>query len=312
MGDTAVSTRDLTKTFGEVRAVEDVELAVRRGEIYAFLGLNGAGKSTTIRLLLGMLRPTAGYAEVLGARVNGGRGPWDRVGHLVETPSPWPELSVRENLEVAGALQGVRDRGVIDRVIERLGLGGQVHRRAGTLSTGNRQRLGLARALLHEPELLVLDEPATGLDPAGVVEIRELLQGLAQDRGTTIFVSSHILAEVDRLATRVGIIHEGRLLHELDAEQMERQRRKRLEVRALDLGRAAEALCARGFAPVRREGQTGRPQLELTDARALEEPHEVSRILVEGGASPTHLAIVQEDLEAHFLRLTRDRKDVAG
>ena len=199
MTDLAVRTTRLTKRFGEVLAVDGVDLRVNRGEVFGFLGLNGAGKSTTIRLLLGMVRPTAGDAEILGVRVGGARGPWGKVGHLVETPSAWPELSVRKNLQAAGALQGVRDGRAIDRVIERLGLGEHAHRRAGTLSTGNLQRLALARALLHEPELLVLDEPANGLDPAGVVEVRELLRDLARAKGTTVFISSHILAEVDRL-----------------------------------------------------------------------------------------------------------------
>jgi ABC-2 type transport system ATP-binding protein len=306
MTDLAVRTTRLTKRFGHVLAVDGVDLRVHRGEVFGFLGLNGAGKSTTIRLLLGMVRPTAGHAEILGVRVGGARGPWGKVGHLVETPSAWPELSVRENLQAAGALQGVRDGRAIDRTIERLGLGEHAHRRAGTLSTGNLQRLALARALLHGPELLVLDEPANGLDPAGVVEVRELLRDLARARGTTVFISSHILAEVDRLATRIGIIHRGRLLEELDASELERHPRRRLEIGSRDLDRAEAALRQGGFQPDRTPAKGEDARLELTEGRALERPDEISRLLVEAGASPTHLVVVQEDLERRFLRITRN------
>jgi len=198
----------LCKAYGSVKAVTDLDLNVEPGEIYAFLGLNGAGKTTTIRMLLGLIRPTIGSVMLFGEPVgSGGRGPWGRVGHLVESPTAYAELSVRENLDVARRLHGLRDRGVVDRIVARMGLDPYAGRAAGTLSLGNLQRLGLARALLHSPELLarallhspellILDEPANGLDPAGVVEVRELLAGLARDEGVTVFMSSHILAEV--------------------------------------------------------------------------------------------------------------------
>src|SRR3989337_54856 len=188
----AIETAGLTKRYGRVQAVDSVSLRVARGEIYGFLGLNGAGKTTTIRALLGMIRPSTGSVSVLGQAVGpNGRGPWRRVGHLVEMPAAYPELTVTENLEIARRLQGVSDRSATSRVIERLGLAPYADRKAGVLSTGNLRRLGLARALLHEPELLILDEPANGLDPAGVVEVRELLASLAPDKGVTVLMSSH-------------------------------------------------------------------------------------------------------------------------
>jgi ABC-2 type transport system ATP-binding protein len=175
-------------------------------------------------------------------------------------------------------------------------------RKAGTLSTGNFQRLGLARALLHEPDLLILDEPANGLDPAGVVEIRELLAGLARDKGVTVFMSSHILTEVDRLATRIGIIHQGRLIEELEATQLEEIRAQRLEIKARDLEAAQKALAHAGFSMTIKEDS-----IFLTETRAIQSPDEVAAILVNAGASPTRLAVEQEDLEQYFLRLTGER-----
>jgi ABC-2 type transport system ATP-binding protein len=220
---------------------------------------------------------------------------------MVESPAAYPELTVRENLESARRLHGLSDQGAVSRVIEKLGLASYAGRRAGTLSTGNLQRLGLARALLHQPELLILDEPANGLDPAGVVEIRDLLQGLARERGVTVFMSSHILPEVDRLATRIGIIHRGRMLEELDSGKLERLRARYLAVQARDLEAASAALARAGFQPGTLDQAA---TLRLDEARAIEAPDQIARVLVEAGTAPTRLAVEQENLEDYFLRLT--------
>jgi ABC-2 type transport system ATP-binding protein len=298
----AIETQDLSKSYGPVRAVQSLDLRVRPGEIYGFLGLNGAGKTTTIRLVLGMVHPSQGAVRVLGQPIGaGGRGPWGRVGHMVEYPAAYPQLTVYENLEIARRLQRVADADATRRVLGRLGLGPYADRKAGQLSTGNLQRLGLARALLHQPELLILDEPANGLDPAGVAEIRQLLHVLAHDRGVAIFMSSHILPEVDRLATRLGIIHKGRLIEELDADRLEALRRRRLEIRAGDLQAARNALQAGDFQVNLVDGT-----ILLDEPRAVEHPDEVARILCAAGVPPTRLAVTQEDLESHFLRLTAE------
>jgi len=300
----AIETNGLSKSYGEVRAVDSVNLRVKQGEVYGFLGLNGAGKTTTIRALLGMIRPSAGAVKVLGQAVGpNGRGPWSKVGHLVESPAAYPELTVRENLEIARRLHHITDEKATSRAIERLGLAPYADRKAGTLSTGNLQRLGLARALLHEPQLVILDEPAKGLDPAAVVEIRELLASLASQQGVTVFMSSHILTEVDRLATRLGIIHQGRLIEELDAKRLEELRSPRLEIKARDLRAAQSALERAGFV-VKAKGTT----IVLSEARAINAPDDIATLLVNAGASPTRLAVEQESLEDHFLRLTGERE----
>ena len=220
MPDTAVSTRALTKRYGDVTAVDSLDLDVRRGEIYGFLGRNGAGKTTAIRMLLGLVRPSGGEVTVLGRRiVPGEMSVFSHIGFLVETATAYPNLTVRENLDIQRRLTGSPPRTVADS-IGLLRLDPYADRRAGTLSLGNKQRLALARALLHSPELLVLDEPANGLDPAGIVEIRELLRSLADERGVTVFMSSHILAEVAHLADRIGIVHHGRLVEESSRDEL--------------------------------------------------------------------------------------------
>jgi ABC-2 type transport system ATP-binding protein len=295
-----IETNDLGKHYGDVKAVEHLSLQVAEGEIYAFLGLNGAGKTTTIRMLLGMIKPTTGYATVLQTRVRmGSREPWGTVGYLVEMPHSYPELTVYENLEVARRLHPGTPREAVSQIIERMGLAPYADRRAGNLSQGNAQRLGLAKALLHSPKLLFLDEPANGLDPAGIVEIRELLLDLTRQHGVTVFMSSHILAEVSRLAQRIGIIHQGHLLQELNVDELERNRRRRLVLRARDVEAAHRALLDAGQpAEILQDGA-----IELKDAASVERPDDINRLLVMAGASPTHLAVEEEELEQYFLRL---------
>lgn len=298
--DFVIATEGLSKSYGHVRAVDSIDLRVKPGEIYGFIGLNGAGKTTTIRALLGMIRPSAGSVSVLGMDVGlNGRGPWRQVGHLVDTPAAYPELSVRENLEIARRLHGISDRRATSRAIERLGLETYADRKAGVLSTGNLQRLGLARALLHEPRLLILDEPANRLDPAAVVEIRELLANLVQEKGVTVFMSSHILTEVDRLATRIGIIHQGHLIEELGAQELEKFRSERLEIKTRNLDAAQNILVRAGY-----DVNVNENKLQLNEPDAINAPDKVATLLVEAGTPPTLLMVVQEDLEEHFLRLT--------
>jgi ABC-2 type transport system ATP-binding protein len=296
-----IAAYELSKRYGAVTAVDDVALQVAAGEIYALLGLNGAGKTTTIRMMLGMIRPTRGRVALFGQPVGPAaqRAVWARVGYLVEAPAAYPELTVRENLEVVRRLRRLADPRSVDDVIERLRLRPYAERRARTLSQGNAQRLGLAKALIHGPELLVLDEPANGLDPAGVVEVRHLLHELVERHGTTLFLSSHILAEVARLATRIGVIHEGRLLQEIDAEELARRARERLVVSARDPAAARDALAAAGYAST----ATGDGSLVLGEARAVDRPDDVATVLVGAGCPPTRLAVEREDLETYFLRL---------
>ena len=299
-----IETNHLSKNYGDVRAVQDVNLHVKPGEIYGFLGLNGAGKTTTIRMLLGMIHPTEGNVQILGQALGpDGRGPWARVGHLVESPSAYPQLTVRENLDITRRLYGVRSPKAVDEVMERLSVASYSKRKAGTLSLGNLQRVGLARAMIHKPSLLILDEPANGLDPAGVIEIRDLIVDLALNQGVTVLMSSHILTEVDRLATRIGIIHQGRIIEDLDAEKLAEFRAKRLEIKVRDLEKAHALLNKNNYSAVIDNGS-----ILVSDARATEAPDEIARLLVNENLPPTRLAVEQQNLEDHFMRLTGGSK----
>jgi ABC-2 type transport system ATP-binding protein len=294
-----IRTEKLTKHYGRVHAVENVSLQVRKGEIYGFMGLNGAGKTTAIRMLLGMIRPSAGSAFLWGKKV----GPdssdlWEKVGYIVETPSSYPELTVWENLEIMRRLRGIPDKKTVDVVIGRLWLDAYRDIKAEHLSSGNAQRLGLAKALLHNPEILILDEPANGLDPAGIVEIRELFKDLTVHHGVTIFVSSHILGEMSKFVTRIGIIHEGRMVQEINADQLEHLLRKRLMVNARDTEAVRLQLTNDGYSVNRSENGN----LEVTGKEATDHPEHIARILVQAGFPPTLLKVEEEDLESYFLR----------
>ena len=298
--DSIIETENLTKHFGDVHAVKSVSLKVGKGEIYGFLGPNGAGKSTTIRMLLGMINPTAGSAFLMGKKVTTTScGLWERVGYLVETPYSYPELTVWENLEIVRRLRRIPDKKSVDIVIDKLRLTPYRNRKAGYLSSGNAQRLGLAKALIHQPDILILDEPANELDPAGIVEMRELFKNLASTKGVTIFISSHILGEISKFATEIGIIHEGRLVQEVNADQLERLLHKRLVINTLDKEAAQTRLTNQGYSVnVSREGF-----LEIMDKEAINHPENVARFLVHAGVPLTMLKVEEENLESFFLRV---------
>ncbi|MEJ2287890.1 MAG: ATP-binding cassette domain-containing protein [Deinococcales bacterium] len=295
----AIRTLGLTKRYAEVTAVDDLTLTVRRGEIYGFLGRNGAGKTTTIRMLLGLVRPTRGRVSIFGKDVARERvAAAAMVGSTVETATAYPNLTVRENLEIQRRSTGA-SRQAIDRAVAELGLEEVAHRRAGRLSLGNKQRLALARAVLTRPRLLVLDEPANGLDPAGIVEIRTLLRRMARQDGATVFVSSHMLGEVAQLVDRIGIIHRGRLVEEIDVAAGAST--VRLELAVSELERATKVLATQLGIEARVAGDD---RLVIDGGAAA--AADVARLLVAEGIELHALCPVRDDLEARFLRLTGD------
>ena len=299
-----IKTHNLTKTFGNVHAVDGVSLSVKKGEIYGFLGLNGAGKTTTIRMLLGMISPTMGKSFLFNKKVNtDSYDLWAKVGYLVETPYSYPELTVKENLEITRRLRQIPNTSV-DDIIQQLKLTSYKDRKAKHLSLGNAQRLGLAKALIHNPDVLILDEPSNGLDPAGIVEIRELLKDLASNHGVTIFISSHNLGEIFKLVNRIGIIHEGKLIQEVNSNQLEHLLNKRLIIDTLDKEATKTILKKEGFSVnLSNEGL-----LEIIGNKAINHPEKIASILVHAGMPPTLLKVEEENLESYFLRIIGAKK----
>ncbi len=299
----AIEADALTRRFGSLVAVDSVDLEVARGSLFGFLGRNGAGKTTLIRMLLGLIRPTAGRASILGRSVDqrgGPTGPWAEVGYLVEGPGLYPDLTARDHLRAAATYRGAGASQVAEAV-ERLALGRYLDVRARALSQGNRQRLGLALAVLHRPRVLVLDEPTVGMDPAGVVEIRAMLRDLA-DAGASVFMSTHIVAEVELLADEVGIIHEGRLIDLITRARLTTLGQPRLVVTLpspAEAQRAREALGDLGII-----ADASGATVTTTDPRSVDRPEGVVLGLVAAGCPPRGLAVTSDSLETHFLTVT--------
>jgi bacitracin transport system ATP-binding protein len=219
----------LSKVYGSQKAVDNLNLNIQEGEVYGFLGRNGAGKTTTIRMLLGLISPSEGEVEIFGQSLKKhSKKILPKIGSIVEFPGFYYNLTAKENLLINAKLIGVQKKKAIDEALEIAGLTHEDGKLVGKYSLGMKQRLGIARAILHNPELLILDEPTNGLDPVGIKEIRNLMHFLAHQKKMTILVSSHILSEVEQLVDRIGIIHNGQLLEELPLEELRKRNRKYL------------------------------------------------------------------------------------
>jgi ABC-type multidrug transport system ATPase subunit len=294
-----LETAGLGKRFGERWAVRDLNLVVRKGEVFGFLGPNGAGKSTTIRMILSLVRPSAGEVNLFGKPLRKSRSQvLARVGGMVERPDFYLYLSARRNLEIISALQGDRSRGDLDTVLDIVGLLPRAGDRVKTYSHGMKQRLGIAQALLGFPDFLVLDEPTSGLDPQGIKEVRDLIRGLSVDRGMTIFLSSHLLHEIEQTATSMAIINNGNLVVQGPVTELlsKGEAAVRLEARPAP---EAEALI-RNFplvTGVRRNGDL----IEFAIPR--ESTGSLNRALVEAGIEVRAL-VPRRSLEEYFLAIT--------
>ena len=236
-------TENLIKSYKNKRAVDCVSMHIRQGDIYGFLGQNGAGKTTTLRMIMGLITPTEGEIYLLGERVVAGRyRHYDRIGSVIETAGFYPNLTAIENLEIHRRLMQVTNKSYLKEALESVGLSDVGNRTVKGFSLGMKQRLGIARALLHKPEFLVLDEPTNGLDPVGIKEIRKLIISLSMERKITVLVSSHILSEVQQIATRIGIINDGKLLEEINLEDLKKKNRNYVELKVNDDRTAALTL----------------------------------------------------------------------
>jgi ABC-type multidrug transport system ATPase subunit len=302
--DLVVETEDLTKRYGSRRAgrivVDAVNMSVRRGEVYGFLGPNGAGKTTTLRMMLGLIRPTSGTVQVLG-QAAGRSEVTGRVGALIEGPGFFPYLSGRDNLRVMARYQGLSDAAA-DRALERVDLADRGTDRFRSYSLGMKQRLGVASALMGDPELIVLDEPTNGLDPAGMQDIRALVVSLARG-GQTVLLSSHLLAEVQDICDRVGVINNGLLLRESTVSEL--RGATSLRVRATPVDRAlAVARQLAGDSGARRSGENDSLVLDLPASAAPE----ANRALVAAGVDVYEIAPLERSLEEVFFEMTKATK----
>jgi ABC-type multidrug transport system, ATPase component len=297
MDELVIETHRLTKRFSdEIVAVDHLDLQIRRGEIFGFLGPNGAGKTTTLRMLVGLIAPTSGSAMVAGYAPGDPRG-LARLGAMIEAPAFYPYMTGRQNLAVLAKYAGVsRDR--IQTTLAQVGLEDRANHKVHTYSTGMKQRLGVAAALLKNLELLILDEPANGLDPQGMVEMRELLRGLG-DSGRTVLVSSHLLVELEHICDRVGIIRSGRLIAQGTLAEL-RGGSRSLLIQAQPQERALSLLTALLGPNSVHKSEDGQLLVTAPPTRT----GEISRALVEAGLELTELRPVERSLEQTFLELT--------
>jgi len=295
-----IKTTGLTKKYGDQTAVDNLNMTVKQGQIYGFLGQNGAGKTTTIRMLLGLIRPTHGSIEIFGEHLYAKqREILRRVGSIVEFSGFYENLTARENLLINASLMGVHSKNAIEEALEIVGLQDEPSKMVGKFSLGMKQRLGIARAILHHPELLILDEPTNGLDPIGIKEIRNLIKALAEERKITILVSSHILSEVEQLADHIGIIHLGKLLEEISFAELRQRNRKFLEFQVTNDNRAAMLL----------EQHFAITDYEVHDEGIIRvyshigQQGKINKMLVDHQIEVTRIALSEDRLEDYFIQM---------
>ncbi|WP_130860585.1 ABC transporter ATP-binding protein [Gracilibacillus phocaeensis] len=297
-----VETKRLTKKFGKEMAVADLEMNIPKGEIYGFLGPNGAGKTTTIRMLLGLMRPTYGSIQLFGKDLKKERiDILKRVGSLVENPSYYPHLTARENLEAIRKILDVPKKR-IDDVLDLVRLQGAANKKVKGFSLGMKQRLGIAASMLHKPELLILDEPTNGLDPSGIIEMRQLIKSLPQQYGMTVVISSHLLSEIDQMATTVGVVSRGKMIFQDSIEAMRTFAKPLIQLKTNDNEAAWRALLANG------------QQADLTEnsvAIHMQGDERVAatvKYLIEQGLSIYRVEEEKRSLEHIFLEMTKEEQ----
>jgi len=300
MNNLIIKTTSLNYTFSNgFKTLQDVNLQVPQGSVYGFLGPNGAGKTTTLRLLLGLLKKQDGAIEIFGEDLTNNRiSILKRIGSLIEQPSLYGHLTAKENLEIYRKLNGVTKQKVVD-VLHLVGLEDTGSKKAKQFSLGMKQRLSIAIALLHHPQLLILDEPTNGLDPNGIIETRELIKRLNVEFGVTILVSSHILAEIEKMASHVGIIHKGKFLFQGTLQELQHMKAKESQLQvATSNNDAALQLLQSQF---KVERQNGHLVLPFT---SKQESARINRTLMESGLEVHHLHAQQTNLEQLFIDLT--------
>ncbi len=298
MNNVVLKTHNITKKYGEQLAVNNINMTIRKGDIYGFIGKNGAGKTTLIRLITGLIHKTNGEIELFGgsseSELNAARA---MVGSLIETPAFYGNMTARENLEVSRLVRNIAGKSCIDEVLKLVGLEDTGKKKVKNFSLGMRQRLGIANALIGNPRILILDEPINGLDPMGIVEIRELLKKVNREKDVTILISSHILGELSELATCYGIISNGKLIEEISAEALNEKCRQYIELKVDDTARTVALL---------------EKDLQITNYEVLEnklikifdhldEVGKINSVISRGGIIVEKIGVTGENLEEYFV-----------
>jgi ABC-2 type transport system ATP-binding protein len=309
VSDAIIQLEHVSKRFGQQLAVDDVTVEVPRGRCFAWLGPNGCGKTTLIRMMLGLARPSGGNIRLRGLEVPKDiRRALSRVGGIVEEPRFYPYLSGRRNLDIWASHYGGEARSRIPSVLERVALSDRAGDKVKTYSLGMRQRLGVARALLNDPELLVLDEPTNGLDPAGMLEFRNMIRDLIEKEGRTVFISSHILDEVQKMADDIAIVQAGKLISWGPVDELIAAGRHSVLLRTDDDERARGVLSGIAFVTgIAKNGEYKALDLEVADI-SDERLITINRTLVEAGVGVAEIWRESESLEERFLELTADSK----
>lgn len=296
-----LETVDLTKQYGKQFAVSELNMHVKKGEIYGLLGRNGAGKTTTIRMAMGLLQPTKGEVKLFGERLTvPTKQIFNRIGALIEAPAFYENLTAKDNLKIIADLRGTQSRDCIDRALLLVNLENETHKKVKQFSLGMKQRLGIAMALMHEPEFIILDEPTNGLDPVGIQQIRLLIQKLCAEKGTTILISSHILSEIEQMANTIGIIDHGKMIEELSMDEIRRRNRHYVKMTVSDMNRTVplleKELCITDFEIV--------SEREIKIYQIETDFEKVNRLLNQNEIGVSEISMNKGNLEEYFLRLT--------
>ncbi|OAA87541.1 ABC transporter ATP-binding protein [Clostridium coskatii] len=297
--DDILKTYNLTKEFKHFCAVKNLNIHIKKGDIYGFLGQNGAGKTTTIRMIMGLIKPTSGEIELFSEKTSN-RKVLERIGSMIEYPGFYPNLTACENLEIHRRMMGVQGKNCIDETLKVVGISDVKNKKVKEFSLGMKQRLGIARALLHHPEFLILDEPTNGLDPIGIKEIRELIIDLCKKQGITFLISSHILSEVQQMANKIGIIHKGELLEEISYDELQRRNRHYINIKVNNDKKASFIL----------EEKLGIKDYVIwgkNNFRVYEKLQEISNInkaLVSNDLLVDEICLKVDSLEDYFIKLT--------
>ena len=299
MSELLLQTRNLTKQYGRHRAVDDVNMHIKKGAIYGFIGRNGAGKTTCLKMISGLSTPSYGEIEMFGYKGKDLQKVRSRVGCLIEAPGLYGNMSAYDNLNIKCKLTGIKKKGYIEELLKTVGLDTVGEKKTKHYSLGMKQRLGIALALVGEPDLLILDEPINGLDPQGIVEVRETIQKLAKERGMTICISSHILEELSKLATDYGIIHNGCLVQELTREELMKKCSERIELTLDNPKQAIPVLDDMGFNSYQ---VIDKEHIHIFER--LGESASLNMELAKAGIPVKGISITSEELENYFLRLT--------